>query len=112
MIAKQRTELITGEKLFHMGNLGRCELVAGRMIPMSPTGDLHGGYESNFHYFIRSFVQAHKLGKVRVGEVGIYTGRNPDTVRGADVLFISHDMKTVSASSRRNFQMLPVVTMP
>ncbi|QLQ07417.1 MAG: hypothetical protein HZY76_16305 [Anaerolineae bacterium] len=30
------------------------------------------------------------MGKVLVGEVGIYTGRNPDTVRGADVIFISH----------------------
>lgn len=31
------------------------------------------------------------LGEVMVGEVGIDTGRDPDTVRAADVLFISHE---------------------
>jgi Uma2 family endonuclease len=58
---------------------------------MSPTGDVHGGYESNFDYALRTFVDAHKLGKVRVGEVGIYVARDPDTVRGADAIFISHE---------------------
>jgi Uma2 family endonuclease len=36
-------------------------------------------------------VNKHQLGLVLVGEVGIYTSRNPDTVRGADVIYISHD---------------------
>lgn len=85
------TEVITGEELLAMGDIGPCELVEGRIVPVSPTGDEHGGYEGNFHYVLRSFVQAHNLGKVRVGEVGIYTRRNPDTVRGADVLFISNE---------------------
>jgi Uma2 family endonuclease len=85
-----QTGLITGEELAKMGNLGRCELVAGRIVPMSPTGDAHGGFEGNFYYALRTFVDAHKLGKVRVGEVGIYVGRNPDTVRGTDALFISN----------------------
>ncbi len=31
------------------------------------------------------------MGKVRVGEVGIYIRRNPDTVRAADVAYISND---------------------
>ena len=58
---------------------------------MTPTGDQHGSCEGNFYYALRSFVDSHKLGKVRVGEVGIYTRRNPDTVRAADVLFISNE---------------------
>ena len=86
-----QTSLITGEELAKMGNLGRCELVAGRIVPMSPTGDAHGGFEGNFYYALRTFVDVHRLGKVRVGEVGIYTRRNPDYVRGADAIYISNE---------------------
>lgn len=84
-------KLITGEELFEMGDIGPYELIEGRIVPMAPTGDEHGGNEGNFYYVLRSFVDLHKLGKVRVGEVGIYVRRNPDTVRGADVVFISNE---------------------
>lgn len=90
VIATQ-TDLITGEQLAQMGDIGPCELVRGRIVPMSPTGDAHGGYEANICYELYTFVKAHKLGKVRVGEVGIYVARDPDTVRGTDAIFISHE---------------------
>ncbi len=38
---------------------------------------------------MKEFVRLHKLGWVVAGEAGLYTRRNPDRVRGADVLFIS-----------------------
>ena len=85
------TKIITGEDLAAMGDIGPYELVEGRLVPMTPTGDEHGGYQGNFYYAIRSFANAHKLGKVRVGEIGIYTRRNPDTVRAADVYFVSNE---------------------
>jgi Uma2 family endonuclease len=98
-VSVTQTGLITGEELARMGNLGRCELVEGRIVQMTPTGDAHGGYESNFDYALHSFVDAHKLGKVRVGEVGIYVQRNPDTVRGADAIFISNERYAQKRSS-------------
>jgi len=84
-------EVITGEELFDMGDIGRAELIEGRIFRMSPTGYPHGEYEGNFYAELRTFVRKHKLGKVMVGEVGVYTARDPDTVRGADALFISHE---------------------
>ena len=36
----------------------------------------------------------HKLGKVSGGEAGIYTKRNPDTIRGVDAAFISNERLT------------------
>jgi Uma2 family endonuclease len=83
--------LITGEALAEMGDIGRCELVEGKIIMRSPTGWRHGNYESRFDHSLRSFVEERNLGKILVGEVGLYTQRNPDTVRGADVIFISNE---------------------
>lgn len=90
-LAATETRLITGAELEKMSNIGPCELVEGRIVPMSPTSYTHGEVELNFGSELRTFVRAHKLGKVQVGEVGIYTQRDPDTIRSADVLFISNE---------------------
>ncbi len=94
MVASHMAEeqkIITGKELLEMGDIGQCELVEGRIVPMSPAGNLRGMVESIFNYHLRRFVERDNLGKVQVGEVGIYTRRNPDTIRGADVLFISNE---------------------
>ncbi len=80
---------VTGEELFKLGDMGRVELVKGVVVHMSPTGYSHGRVEINVGAILRAFVQQHKIGEVLVGEVGIYTARHPDTVRGADVAYIS-----------------------
>ena len=81
--------LITGEDLARMGDVGRCELVDGRIVRMSPTGHRHGEIEARIAELLGQFVRPRALGKVLTGEVGLYTRRNPDRVRGADVLFVS-----------------------
>jgi Uma2 family endonuclease len=91
MAVETVAKLITGEELLEMGDIGPCELIEGRIVQMSPTDDLHGGYENNFAYHVTEIVRNNRLGKVRVGEVGIYIHHNPDTVRGADLAFISND---------------------
>ena len=90
-LAPTETRLITGEELAAMGDSGPCELIEGRIVPMTPTGGEHGRIEVNIGAELLAYVRSHKLGKVLAGEVGIYTRRNPDTVRGADVLFISNE---------------------
>ena len=84
-------ELMSGEQLHALGNIGRCELVEGRIVKLSPTGSRHGSIEGNFYDALRSFVKPRLLCLVKFGEVGIYTHRHPDTVRGADALFISKE---------------------
>lgn len=84
------TELISGEELAALSDVGPCELIKGKIVHMSPTGFLHGRIEASIGAALLQFVREHDLGEVYTGEVGIYTGRNPDTVRAADVIFISH----------------------
>ena len=86
----EATPPLTGEELFAMGDIGRSELIKGELVLMSPTGHPHGYYEINFATALHNFVRHHQLGRVLGGEVGIYTARNPDTVRGADVAFITN----------------------
>ncbi|GAB4109481.1 MAG: Uma2 family endonuclease [Roseiflexaceae bacterium] len=81
--------LITGEELARMP--GYYELINGKLITMSPTGELHGGFEGNVYFALRQYVNVHPIGRVRVGEVGMYLTRNPDTVRAADALYISNE---------------------
>src|SRR5262249_54586048 len=90
MSAPSSTErLITGEELLAMGDIGPCELIDGRIVRMSPTGGEHGTIELLLGSKLNDFVRPRRLGWVLVGEVGIYTRRKPDRVRGADVLFLS-----------------------
>jgi Uma2 family endonuclease len=74
-----------------MGDIGPCELVEGRIVTMSPTKSLHGRLEIRLGRLLDEFVEEHNLGEVQGGEVGLYTHRNPDTIRAADILFVSHE---------------------
>jgi Uma2 family endonuclease len=89
--AQTATTLITGEELLAMGDIGPCELIDGRIVPLSPTGGRHGIIESRLASTLSFFVQQHNLGWVLTGEVGIYIRHNPDRVRGADIVLLSRE---------------------
>lgn len=89
--AVEAGEPITGRQLALLDYPEPCELVEGQIKPMAPTFWEHGRIEATLAQNLSNFVQEHDLGEVMTGEAGLYTGRDPDTVRGADVLFISHE---------------------
>lgn len=82
--------LMTGDQLARMPDSELCELIDGRIVPMSPTNPEHGHLEARITALLSAVVEKQNLGRVMAGEVGIFTRWNPDRVRGADVLFISH----------------------
>ena len=88
---KHEDSLMTGEELFQRPDLSPCELVKGRVVPTMPTGDEHEDAESELGMRLRAYGKETGRGRAVGGEVGIYIRRNPDTVRAADIVFISRE---------------------
>ena len=57
---------------------------------MSPGGFRHSKVTGRAFFLLEAHNQAHHLGHVLAGEAGFIVRRGPDTVRGADVAFISY----------------------
>jgi Uma2 family endonuclease len=86
------TPLVTAEELpaIVAGDDYRYELVAGRVIRMSPPGWQHGVVVVRLVGLLDAHIRPHRLGAV-VTEVGFKLRTNPDTVRGPDVAFVRHE---------------------
>lgn len=93
---------VTGDELLRLSGRNPCELVAGRIVPMTPTSPAHGRIEVNVAAALKQFLRTRPLGIVMAGEVGVFTRRNPDTVRAPDVLFLSHE-RDARRTSRQGF---------
>lgn len=66
----------------------REELVAGQVIREPMPGFVHGATEVRISRRVAEHAERHGLGEV-VTEAGFVLQRNPDTVRGPDVAFVS-----------------------
>jgi len=82
------TKLITADELLEMGDIGRCELIYGELVMMSPAGFEHGVVAVRITRFLAQFVDQHDLGAVLAAETGFLVESKPDLVRAADVSFI------------------------
>ena len=85
------TQLITAEEYARMPDLGvPTELVRGEIVEMNIPRPRHGQVCSRADRIIGNFADEHDLGHVTSNDSGILTERDPDTVRGGDVWFISY----------------------
>ena len=85
------TTLLRAEEFARVaGVLGPCELVRGEIVRMSPGGFRRSKVTGRAFFLLEVHNQAHRLGHVLAGEAGFIVRRGPDTVRGADVAFISY----------------------
>jgi Uma2 family endonuclease len=83
------TEHITrADQLLTAHGLGRCELVRGELIMMSPAGAEHGRIVVRITFPLVRFVTEHALGTVFGAETGFQIAHDPDTVRAPDVAFV------------------------
>jgi Uma2 family endonuclease len=80
--------ITTAEQLFQAPDLGRCELLRGELIMMSPAGSEHGMIVAEIAGILRDFIKPRKLGVVLGAETGFRISSNPDTVLAPNVAFI------------------------
>jgi Uma2 family endonuclease len=91
LLKDYKETLMTGEELFRRSDLGPCELVNGRVVPLTPTAYGHGFMEARIAGRLLAYAESTGRGEVMSGEAGIYIRRNPDTVRAPDAAFISNE---------------------
>jgi Uma2 family endonuclease len=84
-------EITTAAQLIDAPDLGRCELVQGELVMMSPSGYEHGVVAGRIHTRLAMFVEQRSLGIVTAAETGFHIGHDPDTVRAPDMGFIRAD---------------------
>ena len=86
-------EIATADDLLAAGDIGRCELVRGELLMMSPAGFEHGVITQRIAAFLYGYVSGYvsgrRLGVVTAAETGFVLARSPDTVRAPDVAFVA-----------------------
>jgi Uma2 family endonuclease len=87
--------------------LGPCELVKGEIVRMSPGGIRHSRVTGKAFSLLDAHCRPRKLGRILTGEAGVIVARRPDTVRGADVAFISYDRLSRDAAEDGFLQQPP-----
>jgi Uma2 family endonuclease len=87
--------------------LGPCELVKGEIVPMSPGGMEHSQVTGRAYFLVETFNRVHQLGRVLTGEAGVVVAKHPDTVRGADVAFVSYVRLPRALESQTGFLEVP-----
>lgn len=84
-------KLITAEEYARMPDPGvPTELVRGEVVEMNIPKPRHGEVCARTVRLLGNFADANGLGHVTSNDAGVITERDPDTVRGGDVWFISY----------------------
>ena len=84
------TKLMTWQEFMALPDDGqRHELVRGEVITMPPSETDHGIHANQINVPLGYFVMQNKLGTTLTGDAGYLLEADPDTVRAADLSFIS-----------------------
>jgi Uma2 family endonuclease len=86
-----KPKLLTAEEFIEQYPDHRVELIRGVVTEMSMPGSRHGKVSARVVNLLLIHVDAHDLGHVMSNDTFVLVGRNPDTVFGADVFFISYE---------------------
>ncbi len=65
------------------------ELVRGRLVVREPPGYQHGAVAAELLFLVMNHAKTYGLGQVFAAETGFKLASDPDTVRAADVSFLS-----------------------
>ena len=89
MVQPAHEESLTAEQFFALPDRDFMELLDGRLVPVTPTGAIHGRVEVRLARLLDEFLERTGAGWILSGEVGVITRRGPDRVRGVDLALVS-----------------------
>ncbi len=102
------TRPITADEFLKLPDDGfRHELVRGEVITMSLPGGRHGKISLQIGRLIANHVELSKLGDCYAAETGFLIGRDPDTVRGADVAFVRSERLPLITNPNKHVPFAP-----
>lgn len=94
--------LTTAEDLYGLPDDGRRhELLRGALLSEPLPGGTHGRIVTRLAEILGSFVRLNRLGVVYTGDTGFILRRQPDTVRGPDVAYLSAERHRALEDERR-----------
>jgi Uma2 family endonuclease len=83
--------LLTAEEYRLLPDNGqRTELVRGRVVPVNVPAPRHGQICGKIVRILGAYLDGQDVGHVVCNDSGVLTERDPDTARGADVVFYSY----------------------
>jgi Uma2 family endonuclease len=84
--------LMTADELLHTSIPDKhVELVRGVLLVREPPGYLHGDVTARLATLLTNHADDRGLGRVLAAETGFKLQSNPDTVRAADIAFLSRE---------------------
>jgi Uma2 family endonuclease len=102
------SKLLTAEEYGELPDLGRpTELVQGRIVEMNVPYPRHGQLCALIAHLLQQYLDSHDIGHVMTNDAGVVVERDPDTVRGPDVTFISYQRIPKGPLPRRYFEVAP-----
>ncbi len=99
--SRPEEKLITAEQLYELPDDGHCyELLRGALVSEPVPGRIHGRTVARISYLLSNYVSPNRLGVVYTGDTGFVLARQPDTVRGPDVAFLSAERERETEGAR------------
>jgi Uma2 family endonuclease len=92
---------LTGEQVLAMGDIGRWELIYGKVVKMSPSGFMHAQVSAQVAWLLTEWNRQDQRGVVLGAEGGFRLSRNPDLLRAPDAAYV--DAKRVGPESPSGF---------
>jgi Uma2 family endonuclease len=68
-------------------------LIRGRVVEMNIPFSRHAEICGKITFYLIPYLHEHDVGRILTNDAAVRTERGPDTVRGADVAFISYDRR-------------------
>lgn len=104
-----QTRLLTADEFLTWPDTPGCrqELIRGEVVSMSLPGGEHGEVAMEIGRLIVNHARPSHLGKTYAAETGFIIERDPDTVRGADVAFVSAERLKLIVKPQKHIPFAP-----